>query len=422
MDKSTIRLPSHHTSSGWFVLARNLVLLYLLLGIVSVILVLPQRYQSLRDLKISETAGVAFEGWSVEQLSVAISELGIQPEVLAVTRLAASLICLLCFWGMGALLWRNRSGAWISLVAAAVLIGVGPGFSTLLLVDTPLPSWAKIPFEMAGLLVWPTLFISFYLFPNGRFVPRFTRYLFFLPYLLFILVALFPDNQPFLAIGLPVLVAIAFGGLASQVYRYRQVSTPEERQQTKWVVAAMAIFVVSLIAGSVIPALFPALAVGTIGRFWYEYLNNATLGLLVPALIPLAIGISILRYRLWDIDVIIRKTLVYTTLTALLAMVYFGTVTLLQSALTGLTGSQSPLVIVFSTLLIAALFSPLRRRIQSFIDRRFFRSKNDAAQTLAQFAVTVRDEVDVERLSSVLLNVVEQTMQPEKTSLWLKKG
>jgi hypothetical protein len=323
---------------------------------------------------------------------------------------------------MGALLWRNRSGAWISLVAAAVLIGVGPGFSTLLLVDTPLPSWAKIPFEMAGLLVWPTLFISFYLFPNGRFVPRFTRYLFFLPYLLFILVALFPDNQPFLAIGLPVLVAIAFGGLASQVYRYRQVSTPEERQQTKWVVAAMAIFVVSLIAGSVIPALFPALAVGTIGRFWYEYLNNATLGLLVPALIPLAIGISILRYRLWDIDVIIRKTLVYTTLTALLAMVYFGTVTLLQSALTGLTGSQSPLVIVFSTLLIAALFSPLRRRIQSFIDRRFFRSKNDAAQTLAQFAVTVRDEVDVERLSSVLLNVVEQTMQPEKTSLWLKKG
>jgi K+-sensing histidine kinase KdpD len=124
---------------------------------------------------------------------------------------------------------------------------------------------------------------------------------------------------------------------------------------------------------------------------------------------------------LYDIDLIIRRTAVYAVLTASLGIIYFGTVVLMQTIIGRAADEQSPLVIVFSTLLIAALFSPLRRRIQSFIDRRFYRRKYDAAQILAQFSQTAQNEVDMERLSAVLIKVVEETMQPEQTSLWLKQ-
>jgi hypothetical protein len=138
-------------------------------------------------------------------------------------------------------------------------------------------------------------------------------------------------------------------------------------------------------------------------------------------IIGICLSIAVLRYHLFDIDIIIRKTLQYSLLTLLLALVYFGSVVVLQSLFESLTRQESPVVIVISTLAIAALFTPLRQWVQSFIDRRFFRRKYNAEQTLANFAAVARDEVDMEVLTGAMLAVVEQTLQPERTSLWLKE-
>ena len=187
----------------------------------------------------------------------------------------------------------------------------------------------------------------------------------------------------------------------SLISRFRHAQGAE-RQQYKWFVFAAALF----LAGSTIggPSENPLLQSVFIATMLF---------------IPVAVAVAILRYRLYDIDLIIRRTLVYAVLTAVLAAVYFGSVVALQSIITAVGGQQSAVVTVISTLVIAALFTPLRRRVQDFIDRRFYRQKYDAEQTLAAFAATARDEVDVERLAGALLGVVEETMQPASVSLML---
>ena len=136
--------------------------------------------------------------------------------------------------------------------------------------------------------------------------------------------------------------------------------------------------------------------------------------------LPIATGIAILRYRLYDIDLLINRTLVYGTLTTTMVTLYFGGIVLLQRVFVTLTGEQSTLAVVASILLIAALFNPLRRRIQSFIDRRFYRRKYDARKTLEAFSVTLREETDLTTLNDELVGVVRETMQPAHVSLWLR--
>lgn len=174
------------------------------------------------------------------------------------------------------------------------------------------------------------------------------------------------------------------------------------RQQIKWIAFAAFFVPVAGIAGQfegLLPDLFVALSVT------------------VPYA---AIAAAILRYRLYDIDVVIRRTLSYTLLTALLALVYFGAVLLFQVLFVAVTGQRSTAAIVLSTLVIAALFSPLRARIQAFIDRRFYRRQYNARRTLARFAASARDEVEMEALMSELFHVVQTTLQPSHASLWLQ--
>ncbi len=148
--------------------------------------------------------------------------------------------------------------------------------------------------------------------------------------------------------------------------------------------------------------------------------QTRTITSLTALALPLALAVGILRYRLFDIDVIIRKTTSYALLTALLALVYFGSIVVLQRVLAPITG-ESTVAVVLSTLLIAALFLPLRRRVQGIIDRRFFRQKYDAEQVLARFAATARDETDLDALTAELVHVIQETMQPETVSVWLRE-
>jgi len=217
----------------------------------------------------------------------------------------------------------------------------------------------------------------------------------------------------------PLQVALVVGA-GAQVYRYRRISTPLQRQQTKWVVLGFAGLIVSTIVLSLAHPVGIALTRSGLTNLVYEKYVLTFLGLLPILFIPGTMAISILRYRLWDVDIIIRRTLVYGAVTATLAALYFGSVISLQAAFRRLTGQGDQLAIVASTLGIAALFTPVRRRIQNGIDRRFYRSKYDAAKILAAFSATVRDEVDLDRLADKLLAAVQETMQPEHVSLWLQ--
>jgi hypothetical protein len=206
---------------------------------------------------------------------------------------------------------------------------------------------------------------------------------------------------------LVLFLAFPFASAASLVVRFRR-SGSVERQQIKWLALAALAIPVWFLTNSPIEAASRTLFV----------IMDA---LIVFALIPVAAGTAILRYRLYDIDVVINRALVYGTLTATLALVYAGTVVGLQAALRALSGQESTLAVVASTLAIAALFNPLRRRVQAFVDRRFYRRKYDAAKTLDAFNARLREETDLGTLSDDLVGVVGDTMRPAHVSLWLRQ-
>jgi hypothetical protein len=319
------------------------------------------------------------------------------------------------WYGVGFLIFWRRSDDWLALLAAFSLVV----FNGALTFPSPV---LILPLSLLSFLGNASLLAFFLLFPNGRLVPRWMGLILLLGIVEEFLNNLpskgapFDENWPgwlLLLINLVVFGAI----LLSQIYRYRRVSTPVQRQQTKWIVfgvtVAIGVFIGLLVPSLLIPSLNATIF---LNEMWSLILPVALL------LIPLSIGFSILRYRLYEIDVLINRTLVYGTLTAILTLTYVGLILALQSlihALTGQAGNQ-PVVIVGSTLVIAALFQPLRHRIQWVIDRRFYRRKYDAARTVAAFSATLRNEVELTQLSEHLVAVVQETMQPTHVSLWIR--
>ena len=310
------------------------------------------------------------------------------------------------------------------------------------------PGSVPFPVAMAGISDWiwvPAMgFLGIYvllLFPDGRLPSRRWRPLAWLSgaviFLLSAGVMLVPGPlgnlagvpKPFGIEGaewmtagtyalLPLLPLCMLASALSLVLRYRR-SGGEERQQIKWIAFAGSVVVMLYAIAMIASFVFPEESWTTAGSVWW--LNILTYAVLSSfTLIPIAVGIAVLKYRLYEIDLLINRTLVYGSLTVTLVALYFCGIVALQRLFVVLTGQQSTLAVVASTLAIAALFNPLRRRIQSLVDRRFYRKKYDAAKTLESFSARLRNETDLGSLSDEVLGVVRETMQPAHASLWLR--
>jgi uncharacterized membrane protein len=366
-----------------------------------------------------------FPGQLTPNAIQALQHLGISLDLYAALALAFGVTASAVFFAIGGLIawrkWHEGMGLFASLVLitfGATGVGGLEGAVSLLLPSVS-PALASTLLLFSGLIFiaqWPAFGAFLLTFPTGRFAPRWS----------WLLVGLWITNFLAFVLTPPLLVTmmsvvVTYGSIvAVQVYRYRRVYGSVERQQTKWLVLSIAVAVGVQIVYTAVLALIPRL--GTPDST-FSAIFDTLLGNFVGAVtfVPIAVAIALLRYRLYDIDVIIRRTLVYGTLTALLAALYFGSVLGLQAVVQAVTGQagQQPVIIVASTLLIAALFNPLRRGLQATIDRRFYRRKYDAARTLATFSQTLRSEVDLSELSARLVAVVEETMQPAHVSLWV---
>jgi hypothetical protein len=316
----------------------------------------------------------------------------------------------------GLIFWR-KSNHWLALLVALMLVTVGTGNAdTDMVVLERLfsPSLAFFVGACSNFLSTLSVFLVLSLFPDGRFVPHWTRWALLLA-LAWAIVNFFPPLITTFAVTL--LGDVLWAGclallIIAQIYRYFKVSTLTQRQQTRWVVFGLALLLVLAIVETAPGLIFP-----TLGQP-YSPLQIAFS--LTPLLIPLSFGAALLRSRLWDVDALINRALVYGTLTVSLALVYAGLILGLQALSGAIIKQNSGVALVVSTLAIYALFQPLRRRIQAVIDRRFYRRKYDAQKTLAAFSAALRNEVDLSQLSEQLVSVVQETMQPAHVSLWLR--
>lgn len=333
-------------------------------------------------------------------------------------------IAVFCLVG-GLIIWRRQDRMGILAGFTLVLFGgiTFPLGSPMEVLQNEGPFWGP-PANLLALAgsVGITLFI--FMFPDGRFVPRWA--------LIFAAGATVQDFLSYLAPGSAldaqdgtsvnaVLSIVWLSGLlvmvGAQVYRYRAVSNPTQRQQTKWVVLGIATALLSFLV-----LIFVLGTVPSVSRIGPVFLLIDSVFRLVMLPIPIGIGFAMLRYRLWDVDVLINRALVYVSLTVTTVGLYAGGVVALQALFRAVTGQHSDLAIAIATLAVAALFNPWRHRVQGFIDRRFYRRRYDATRVLAAFSARLRDEVDLDQLSSDLLLATQETLQPRSLALWLPEA
>ncbi|HJQ29690.1 MAG TPA: hypothetical protein VJ827_10130 [Rubrobacter sp.] len=403
----------------WLVAARLAWLALVALPIGLFAFSVPVGYALLRTVCTQKPCGP-------EQLSPegaeAIGQLGLSLGWYAAYNTALVVVFAIVFCAVAFVIFWRRSDDIMALYTSLTLVLLGvflPEWTAELL--WPLYPSLRLTLALLTSLMFSCLFILLYIFPDGRFVPRWTRWAALVWVVAQVSNYVFPGSViavggwPSLAKEL-VVVGLILTCLYAQVYRYLRVSGRVERQQTKWVVFGLIATLVILILVSVPPEFDSSL--GQPGTFYDLILDFFSFWTVL--LVPLTFGIAILRHRLFDIDVIINRTLVYGILTATLVVLYLVAVVALQAATHAVTGSNSQLAVVVSTLNIAALFYPLRSRIQSFIDHRFYRRKYDARKTLDEFSARLRDETDLDRLGGELVSVVRETMQPGHASLWLR--
>jgi hypothetical protein len=423
---STIERPDVHNGSRtrlrgrWLFIARAGWIVLTLLVLTLNAFAIPRADALLQA--ICQPGALCISGLTPADL-LQLQQLGLSPGFLAAYQIGWDVGTTLIYTTLAALIFWRRSVDRMALFCAYMLVLFGGATYTGLLdagLRTMAPAWYWLVggLELLAQVSVPTFFL---LFPSGRFVPRWTGWS-VLVYVLYEVWYVFLSNAylgQLAGVSSLVFAVLILGLVGLQIYRYRRVSTFGERQQTRWVVFGLAVALGGFALFLIIGNLFHPLKSPNVSEAEVLLPTTVTYGLLL--FIPISIAFAILRSRLYDIDTLINKALVYGSLTGLLAVVYAALIFGLQALARGLTNQGSNVAIVISTLAIAALFQPLRRRLQNFIDRRFYRRKYDAVRTLEAFSATLRNEVDLATLSEHLVAVVQETMQPTHVSLWLRQ-
>lgn len=337
-------------------------------------------------------------------------------------------IVILALLLMAILIFLRKPDDWMAILVSLMLVAICAVTMPITGVLAGMHTWITPLYHgLRALGVGIGLAVLF-LFPDGHFRPGWTRYLLALWFLYGLSWMFYPRLAPLAAPAdmrtaeqlwtLAITLTWFGAGLFAQIYRYHRVTDPVQRQQTKWVVFGFSMFMVGMFAVSLPVLLVPGIRQP--GPLLMTYLLvEIPFVLVCLTLVPVTIMISILRYQLWDIDALIRRTLAYTVLTATLAALYFASVLILQGLFNWLIGRADNLALVGSTLAIAALFNPLRGRIQGNIDRRFYRHKYDAEKLVLSFGASLRDEVEINQLAIRLLHATQETLQPDGAALWL---
>ena len=352
------------------------------------------------------------------QQEAVLASINVSLDTFAWIALSCTLVITLISVALALILFWRRSNDWMALLVALFLVGYPiMNNGTTGSMPTDIPSSILLLTQILTFPVWILYDATFLLFPSGRFAPRWMWMLFLVWAVWGEVISLTPDLfGGLLFLGYPLFVISA---VASQIYRYRRASTLVQRQQTKWAIAGL---LAVLLANQLfwLPSGFTPL-----GETLYMPASFLFYQLVILAL-PITFFVAIQRHRLYEIDTIINRTLVYGSVTVVLAAIYVGCIVALQAlsrVVLHTSGSgDNPLSIVISTLVIAALFQPLRRRIQRAVDRRFYRTRYDARKAVETFGTMLRQEVDIASFSEQLLTVVQQTMEPAHLSLWLSES
>jgi hypothetical protein len=396
------RLPSRHLLTAariaWILIAVASVALY--------IGAMPRYYH--QALTLTNQDG--FIPRNPTQWRDGLHQLGLSPGFYAIYAVIGRSMMALSLIVTGVVIVSRRSRDWFALFLTASLLVFG---CTTPPVSDEYAHTAIAPLVQIFSGFGQSFLLILYLFPDGRFVPRWTRWT------AIVLVASFV--VPYSGAQTAILLFFGVTLLFAPIYRYRYVATPDQRQQMKWAVVGLTLAVIVIIVDILLYPAFPELASTDRSRVIFDFVT-LTAVVIAFSLVPVFIGIAILRYKLWEIDTLVNRTLVYGSLTISLASVYIAGVIALEALAQALTGQTSDLAIAAVTLAVAALFNPWRRRLQAFIDQRFYRRRYDATRILAAFNTRLRDEVDLDHLSADLVGVIQDTVEPAQISLWLKRG
>lgn len=407
----------------WLLLARVAWVAVAVMALAIIVFSVPSSFEHYRGICAAEADVCAKQ--AVDQATPegvrALRDVGLTLRSYALLNVVVEKVFQLTWFAVGTFIFWRRSDNRMALLVSAFLVSFGPvtvdPTAANALISSQ-PAWL-LPVRSVEIVGEVCIVLFFLLFPNGRFVPRWTRWLAVVSIADQTPDVLFPDlcsRSPALeSVSFCVFLGTVVTLVWSQIYRYRRVSSPAQRQQTKWVV-----FGTTLGVAGTFPFQLPV-DLSLVGGDTPLTLLLLRIGFALSfLLVPLSIGVAVLRSRLFDVDVLINRTLVYGSLTTVLVAAYFGGIGLSQSVFVAFTGQRSTPVVVASTLLIAALFNPLRRRIQAVVDKRFYRNKYDARKTLEAFSVKLRDETDLNGLREDLVGVVRETVQPAHVSVWLR--